>query len=234
MTLSFPGVIAGVTVVALVLTLVLKFTTSRIQNVVLSFLQNFCGCLFIFSGGVKAVDPLGTAFKMEQYFGEFQATFQDTAFDFMAGLFPVLSSYSIGFSVVMIVLEVLIGIMLVIGARAKLTSWIFFLLIAFFTVLTGFTYLTGYVPTTSNFFSFSEWGPYTSTNMRVTDCGCFGDFLKIEPKLSFMKDVVLLLPALVFLFKHKDMHRLFSKTTRNIIVGVSTIGLIWYCLSNFM
>jgi len=49
-----------------------------------------------------------------------------------------------------------------------------------------------------------------------------------------MKDVVLLLPALVFLVKHKDMHRLFSKTTRNIIIGVSTIGLIWYCLSNFM
>ena len=34
----------------------------------MTFLQHFTGVLFIISGLVKAVDPMGTAFKMEQYF----------------------------------------------------------------------------------------------------------------------------------------------------------------------
>ncbi len=233
MTFTFSGVLIGVAIVALVLTLCLKFTTDRAKNFFISLLQNFCGILFLFSGWVKAVDPMGTAFKMEQYFAEFQATFEGTAFDFLSGLFPIMSTYSIAFSVVMIVLEIVIGLMLVIGARPKLASWIFLFLIVFFTILTGFTYLTGYVPTTSNFFSFSEWTSYTESNMRVTDCGCFGDFLKIKPKVSFMKDVFLLLPALILIFKTKDMHQLFTRKARNIIVLTSTVGLIWYCLSNF-
>ncbi len=231
--MTFTGVIIWVAIASLALTGGLYFTTKRINNFVLSFLQNFCGILFIFSGWVKAVDPMGTAFKMEQYFAEFQGTFEDTSFNFLAGLFPLLSDYSVGFSVFMIVLEIVIGLMLVLGARAKLASWIFLLLILFFTVLTSFTYLTGYVPSGENFFSFGKWGPYDMTNMRVTDCGCFGDFLTIEPKISFFKDVVLLMPSLIFVFKHSDMHRLFSPKTRNILVGASLIGLIWYCLSNF-
>ena len=233
MGLTLTQVVISVAVVALLLTTILKYTTDRIKQFILSFLQNFCGILFMFSGAVKAVDPLGTAYKLEQYFGEFQATFDGTWFDFLTGLFPLLSEYAVGFSVFMIVLEIVIGIMLVIGAKAKWTAWIFLLLIIFFTFLTGFTYLTGYVPSTANFFDFGQWVPYQPTNMKVTDCGCFGDFLVIEPKISFLKDIVLLFPALIFVFKSKDMHMLFSKTTRNVIVGISTLALIWYCLSNF-
>ena len=68
-----------------------------------------------------------------------------------------------------------------------------FLLVAFFTVLTGFTYLTGFVPDGSNFFDFGSWvGVHNENNMKVKDCGCFGDFIKLKPKTSFLKDVFLL------------------------------------------
>ena len=157
--MTFTGVVIYVAIAAAILTLILKFGTDRVKHILLSFLQNFCGILFLFSGWVKAVDPMGTAFKMEQYFTEFQATFDGTALDFLTGIFPVFSEYSIAFSVFMIVYEMVVGVMLIIGSRRKLASWLFFLLIVFFTVLTGFTYLTGYVPSTSNFFSFSEWVP---------------------------------------------------------------------------
>jgi hypothetical protein len=133
----------------------------------------------------------------------------------------------------MIVFEIILGIMLIMGMKSKLTSWLFLSLVGFFTFLTGFTYLTGYVPSGVNFFSYSEWGPYMASNMKVTDCGCFGDFIKLEPKTSFFKDVFLLFPAIFFVFKHKDMHELFTAKIRNIIIWVSTIGLIIYGMSNY-
>lgn len=218
---------------AAVLTAIIGLAKKGHKHWVMSFLQNFTGVLFIVSGLVKAIDPMGTAFKMEQYFSEFQYTFADTAMSFMAPLFPFLSSISLVFSVGMIVLEIVLGVMLVLGHKSKLTSWSFLLLVIFFTILTGFTFLTGYVPGDVNFFQFSQWGPYTASNMRVTDCGCFGDFIKLVPKTSFFKDIVLLVPAIYFVFRHKDMHQLFTSRTRAITVGATTILLVLFCLKNF-
>jgi len=120
------------------------------------------------------------------------------------------------------------------GNRSKFTSWTFLGLIAFFTGLTGFTHLTGYVPEGVNFFEFGKWGEFNKNNMKVTDCGCFGDFLKLEPKISFYKDLALLIPAFFLIFKHKDMHQFFSKTVQNGIIGVSIVGLLLYCFSNYV
>lgn len=222
-----------IAIIAVIITALIGFLKKGHKNWVMTFLQNFTGVLFIISGLVKAVDPMGTAFKMEQYFTEFQYTFADTAMSFLAPLFPFLSSISLVFSVGMIVLEIILGLMLLLGHRTKLTSWSFLLLVVFFTILTGFTFLTGYVPGDVNFFQFGEWGPYTATNMRVTDCGCFGDFIKLEPKTSFFKDIVLLIPAIYFVVRHKDMHQLFSSKIRTISIGASTVILLLFCLQGF-
>ncbi|MBT8190361.1 MAG: hypothetical protein KJO29_08015 [Bacteroidia bacterium] len=200
---------------------------------IMTFLQNFCGILFLFSGWVKAVDPLGTAYKMEQYFAEFHYTFEGTWFGFIAPIFPVFAKQAILFSLAMIIFEMVLGLMLLLGSKPKFTSWAFILLIVFFGFLTGFTYLTGYVPEGVNFFSFGKWGEYNSNNMKVTDCGCFGDFIKLEPKTSFFKDVFLMFPALYFIFRHKDMHQLFTKGTRSAILWVFTAVLVYYCLANY-
>jgi len=204
------------------------------MNFLMSLAQNFCGVLFLFSGWVKAVDPLGTAYKMEQYFAEFESTFSATWMSFLAPLFPLLAKYAIGFSVAMIVIEIVLGLMLIMGMRGKFTAWAFFLLVAFFTFLTGFTCLTGYVPNGGNFFDFAGWGDYDKNNMKVTDCGCFGDFIKLEPYTSFLKDVALLFPAVFFLFRSKTMHQMFSSPVRRGIAGLSTLGLLVYCISNFV
>jgi uncharacterized membrane protein YphA (DoxX/SURF4 family) len=176
---------------------------------------------------------MGTAFKMEQYFTEFEYTFKETWASFLAPVFPFLGSISLVFSVTMIVIEIVLGVMLLLGHKSKLTSWAFLLLVAFFTILTGFTFLTGYVPSGTNFFEFSAWGAYTETNMRVTDCGCFGDFIKLVPKISFFKDLVLLVPAIYFVVKHKDMHQLFTPKIRSIIIWATTVLLVIFCLRNF-
>jgi len=256
--------------IALGLTVLVGLAFKSHKSWVMTFLQNFCGALFVFSGFVKAMDPLGTAYKMEQYFGEFKSLFDGTWFSFISGIFPVLSSWSVGFSVIVIVFEIVLGLMLILGAFPKFTKWAFLILVLFFTFLTGFTYLTGYVPSgeyiysmesadkstarfsgaevntkladgwvkkdssSVNFFNFGHWVPFTKSNQKVTDCGCFGDFLKLEPYTSFLKDIFLLFPAFFFLFRDKDMHQLFSKKINSGIIGVSIVGLLLYCLSNFV
>ena len=221
-------------IAAIVLTGISVAVFDQKKNIFVSFLQNYCGALFVFSGWVKAIDPLGTAYKMEQYFAEFESTFQETWMSFLAPLFPWLSNLSISFSVVMIIFEIVLGLMLIFGIKNKFTSWAFLLLVGFFTFLTGFTYLTGYVPEGTNFFSFGSWGEYEESNMKVTDCGCFGDFIKLKPYTSFLKDVALLIPAFIFLFKSKDMHTWFSSKTNSAITIGSTALLALYCFSNYV
>lgn len=224
----------GIGITALVLTLLVGLVGKKVENWVVSYLQNFTGALFIFSGWVKAIDPLGTAYKMEQYFAEFESTFEGTWFSFLAPMFPTLAEWAASFAVFMIVFEMVLGIMLLVGSNRRFTAWAFFLLVAFFTFLTGFTYLTGYVPEDVNFFQFGKWGPYVETNMKVTDCGCFGDFLKLEPYVSFLKDVFLLVPAIIFLFRWKDMHQLLNGVGRSVLVTVGLIGFTIYCFSNYV
>ena len=223
-----------IAIIALVLTLLIGWWKKGHKSWLMTYLQNFTGVLFIISGLVKAIDPVGTAFKMEEYFTEFQYAFANTWFGFMGPVFHYLSEISLIFSVAMIVFEIILGLMLLLGHKTKLTSWAFLLLVLFFTMLTGFTYLTGYVPSDATYFEFSKWGPYVVTNMRVTDCGCFGDFIKLVPKISFFKDLALLVPAFIFVFRHKDMHQLFTAKTRNITIAISTVLLVIFCLNNFL
>ncbi len=232
MTLS--TLLLWIGLVAIILTALIGLVFKKHKSWIMTFLQNYCGVLFMVSGMVKAVDPLGTAYKMEQYFDEFYTTFEGTWFSFLAPMFPALSEKAIWFSVFMIVFEIVLGVMLVLGMRTKFTSWAFLLLVGFFTFLTGFTYLTGYVPQDVNFFQFGKWAAYNPNNMKVTDCGCFGDFIKLVPKTSFFKDVFLMIPAIYFVFKHKDMHQLFSPKVRTGIAGLTLVGLIFYCMSNYV
>ena len=220
--LSYIGIIALLITVA---TIYFK----RSNNYFISFLQHFCGTLFIVSGFVKAVDPLGTSFKMEQYFTSFYYTFENTAFSFIAPIFPFFNNYVNVFSISTIVLEMVLGVMLVLGIKPKFTAWAFFLLMLFFTILTGFTYLTGYVPMEANFFEFGKWGEFATSNMRVSDCGCFGDFLVMAPKTSFLKDVFLLIPGLIFIIYTRLFHKLFNAGARLGLFIISIIGFLFYC-----
>ncbi|MEL7220108.1 MAG: MauE/DoxX family redox-associated membrane protein [Bacteroidota bacterium] len=220
--MTLTKLLIGVALFAIVLTALQKVMDRKlIKNYLLSFLQNFVGGIFIFSGMVKAVDPLGTAYKMEQYFAEFETTFAATKAAFLAPMFPALAEYAIAFSVFMIVFEIFLGITLLVGAWRKFTAWAYFLLVVFFTFLTGFTYLTGYVPEGVNFFQFAQWTAFETTNMKVTDCGCFGDFLKLEPYVSFWKDIFLLIPGVIFLFGNKSFHQLTTGNQRALSIGLA-------------
>lgn len=80
------------------------------------------GGVFIFSGFVKAVDPLGSAYKFGDYFSAFQLDF----LSFLA--FPL--------SVGMAALELALGLVLILGYRKQTMYWVLLVFMAFFTVLT--------------------------------------------------------------------------------------------------
>ena len=87
------------------------------------------GLLFIFSGLIKANDPLGLSFKMQEYF----EIWGMSKFD----------SWTLLFSVLMNAFEIIAGFALLFGWRIRLFTWLLLLLILFFTFLTGYTYITG-------------------------------------------------------------------------------------------
>ena len=63
----------------------LRFVIKRPPNILITFLQDFIGCFFIFSGFVKAVDPLGTSYKMHEYFEAFAGEGLRPFWEYMAG-----------------------------------------------------------------------------------------------------------------------------------------------------
>ncbi|MCK5765206.1 MAG: hypothetical protein KAH26_04445 [Bacteroidales bacterium] len=90
------------------------------------FIRNFSrmlvGLVFIFSGTVKGIDLLGTAYRIEDYFIAY-----GTEWAIPLALF---------FSVFLCTLEFVLGISLLFNAGVKRTSWLLFPMMIFFTLLT--------------------------------------------------------------------------------------------------
>lgn len=110
------------------------------------------GLLFIFSGLVKANDPLGLSYKMQEFFE-------------IWGLHKF-NSWTLLMSVLMNAFEIIAGFALLLGWRIRLFSWLLLLLIVFFTFLTGYTYITG---TPKNCGCFGDCLPITSKTSFLKD-----------------------------------------------------------------
>src|SRR5580698_10153453 len=95
----------------------------------ISVVRTVVGLLFIFSGLVKANDPLGLSYKMQEFF--------------QVGNFHLLDNLTLPFSIIIIVFEIVAGFAVLLGWRMKLFSWLLLLLIVFFTFLTGYAFLSG-------------------------------------------------------------------------------------------
>ena len=109
--------------------------------------------------------------------------------------------YSLYLSVFFCALEVLLGLAMLIGWNMRLTIAITAVLILFFTFLTG----------------------YSAYFNKVTDCGCFGDFLKLKPWHSFYKDLVLSGLILIMIAGVKLNIPWFSKPFGVKLMGVLSV-----------
>jgi len=150
---------------------------------------------------IKLNDPLGFSYKLQEYFS---AEVLDL---------PFLMPYALGISVIVVVLEVVLGIFLLIGYKPKFTVYSLLAMIVFFTFLTF----------------------YAAYFDKVKDCGCFGDFLKLTPWQSFTKDVILLVLILVLVIGLKYIKPLFNAliTTILALLGfIFSLGFGYYVLEH--
>lgn len=97
------------------------------MKVLLTIVRIIVGVLFIFSGLVKANDPSGLSYKMQEFFDVWGWSF--------------LNNYSLAFALLMNTFEIVAGVAVLLGWRMKLFSWLLLLLIIFFTFLTGYAVL---------------------------------------------------------------------------------------------
>lgn len=95
---------------------------------ILWLLRIIVGALFIFSGLIKANDPMGLSYKMNEFFDVWNMSF--------------LTQYSLTLSVLMIGFEIIAGIALLLGAASRIFSFLLLLLTLFFTFLTAYVYLS--------------------------------------------------------------------------------------------
>ena len=101
-------------------------TTSHARtNYLLAFARLFTGLLFIFSGLIKANDPTGFGYKLEEYFLVFGTEF--------------LNGYAVTIAIVICGLEILLGALLLLGFWKRTVAWGLLLLILFFTFLTFYS-----------------------------------------------------------------------------------------------
>jgi len=94
-------------------------TNSKVNNLILHTSRVIFGLVFVFSGFVKAVDPLGSTYKFQDYF---------TAF---GGVFNSVSDNAFALAIVLSTIELLIGLNLVFSIQVRRTAFagLFFMLI---------------------------------------------------------------------------------------------------------
>lgn len=154
---------------------------------ILTYISRFLvGILFIISGLIKANDALGFSYKLEEYFSA-----DVLNLEFLIPLALVLAAG-------ICIFEVVVGVMVIIGARPKLANWSLLLMIIFFTFLTF----------------------YSAFYNKVTDCGCFGDAIKLTPWGSFIKDLILLFFIFILMVGEKYIKPLLSRKMENMFLAI--------------
>ncbi|MEO8860896.1 MAG: BT_3928 family protein [Ginsengibacter sp.] len=163
------------------------------------------GVLFIFSGLVKANDPLGLSYKMQEFFDVWARNASLSSFMYW------LDSYALPFSIIMITLEIVVGVGILLGIWKKFFAWLLLLLIIFFSFLTGYAVLSG----------------------KIATCGCFGDCIPLTALQSFIKDLILFALILIIFFGTKYIKPVLTAGANIFILFISVLivlGFQWFVL----
>jgi uncharacterized membrane protein YphA (DoxX/SURF4 family) len=166
------------------------------RKIIDQFSRFLVGGLFIFSGLIKLNDPVGTKIKLEEYFEVFAQDF--------GSFFHLFVPYALEIGIFLVVLEVVLGVAVLLFYQMNKTAIVLLGLMVFFTFLTF----------------------YSAYFNKVTDCGCFGDAIKLTPWQSFWKDIILMV-FVVHLFWYRKTYAavLYTKEGHITIIAVTAVCL---------
>ena len=119
--------------------------------------------------------------------------------------FDFLVPASLMLSISIILFELFLGLFLFYGIHIRKVMWGNLLLMVFFTFLTFF----------SAYFN------------KVTDCGCFGDFMKLDPWTSFFKDIYLLFISLTLFFTQDKINLFLHRKTVSRLLIIKALILFF-------
>ena len=161
------------------------------------------GALFIISGLIKANDPLGFSYKLEEYFA-----YDVLNWTIFQGSEVFLASFiSIG--------EIVLGAALLAGEKIKLSAWLLLIMMIFFTFLTGYTAIGNWFfehPEREFTQSMESLFGFVARDIHYfKDCGCFGDAIPFTPWDSFVKDLVLFVFTII-IFRGRNQIKPNNKT----------------------
>jgi uncharacterized membrane protein YphA (DoxX/SURF4 family) len=155
------------------------------------------GITFIFSGFVKAVDPVGSQIKIGEYLIAYGLDW----------LLPL----ALLAGIIICSLEFIIGASLLFGAKSKIITYGAFILMAFFTIQTFFSALFN----------------------PVSDCGCFGDAIKLTNWETFYKNVVLIVLALIVFLSWKNIKPVFSNFPEWSVVAIAGLFILFIAIHSY-
>ncbi len=147
---------------------------------------------FILSGFVKAVDPAGTQYKIQDYAEAIG----------MPGILPdwMTMTASIALSTV----EFTIGVLLLFAISRRVVSKLVLLFMVFMTAITVWIYVAD----------------------PVSDCGCFGDAIKLSNGETLAKNIVLLALSAIVAWKPLKMVRMVSLNNQWIVFHYTIIFIL--------
>lgn len=157
------------------------------------------GLVFVFSGFVKAVDPLGTQYKIEDYLGAVG----------LGGMIP--DFLTLGASIALSATEFCLGIFLLFAIRRRVSSKITLVFMAAMTLI-------------------SLW---VAVFNPVSDCGCFGDAIKLSNTETLIKDIILMVPTIILWRWPLKMYRFISEASQWIAINFTILFILLtsgYCL----
>ena len=125
------------------------------KQIIAHFSRILLGLVFVYSGFVKIIDPLGTAYKFTDYFKAFGTEW--------------LIDAALPLAFLMCAAEFILGISLLLNLKLRVNAWGVAVFMLIFTPVTLWLAITN----------------------KVSDCGCFGDALKLTNWETFFKNVVI-------------------------------------------
>ena len=149
--------------------------------------------VLILSGFVKAVDPLGTQYKIQDYLGALS----------MGDVVP--DWITLAASISMSALEFCLGIFLLFAIRRRFTSKLICVFMGTITLITVWIFLAD----------------------PVSDCGCFGDAVKLSNGMTLLKNVALLACSTVVAWFPLHMKRAISKSNQWIVINYTIVFILF-------